>query len=477
MKTITPITKTKVRFAPSPSGHIHLGNARVAMINYIFALKEQGEFILRVDDTDHKTTDADNIPKIREDLECLGVKITSTPIHQSSRFDLYRQHSERLMKEGWAYYCYCSPEKIELENRLALKANRPPRYNGRCKNLHGEALEEIKRTATTPPVVRFNVDLHHAKSVQFNDELLGTVETPLDAFGDFIIVRANGVASYNFASAIDDMEMQISHIIRGADHLSNTARQMLIWEALKHPNPPRFVHLSLLTGPRGEPLSKREGDSSVRQILARGFLPEAITHYLLSIGNSHIPEQAFSDLGELAKNFTWPSASSVTHHEEAKLIFFNRLYLRSQSSETLLKNLPRLNLKLTVPEATVKAYLELFKENMTTLTEIVKVEALFPSALSANYAFRSSEKNCVEHLSSQEFSALIAKFMNLLKSTSLKSEPEWQQLVKDLIQAFELPKKKLFMGLRLMLTGETHGPELHKILMLIGRENLLQRLM
>lgn len=465
----------RVRFAPSPSGSIHLGNARIAVINYLFVLQQQGKFLLRVDDTDVKTSDANNIPGIVADLRALGVAFDGEPVYQSSRAERYRALAQDLQRQGMAYPCFCSAAELEIENRLAVRANRPPRYSGKCKRLSPAEIDERRKSAKEPPAIRFNVEHKPRQSVLFHDEILGDIETPLEAFGDFVILRASGMASYNFASAVDDIDMQITHIIRGADHVSNTARQAVLWDAMGV-TAPKLAHVSLLSGEGGGPLSKRAGDGGVRELLSRGYMPEAVVHYLASIGNSNLTQEPCLSLSDLAKGFAWPSGHGTAHYEQAKLDFFNRLYLHKLPASRLLQQLTAIGAKLDGDQARNLTYLELFKDNMATLLDAKTMQ----SVLASGKAAASGETKAMigELLNDAELGGMKQRLRQLLDKSApaVTDEAAWKQLVQQLAADLKLPKKSFFMGLRLLLTGEQHGPELHKIMMLMGPKTLLSRL-
>ncbi len=462
-----------LRFAPSPSGQLHLGNARVALINFLFKLHKGGKLFLRVDDTDLQRSDASQVPNIMADLQSLGIVIDDQPIYQSKRLDRYQEVAAELLKRQIAYRCYCSSEELQAEDERARRAGKPPRYSGRCKRLSTSDIETLTKESPRQPVVRLNTDCFGPQPLRFRDRVAGDVSTPKGAFGDFILLRSNGVASFNFATAIDDMDYGITHIVRGNEHLPNSARQMLIWQALKYRSP-YFAHLSLLVGDSGKPLAKREGDLSVREFLQRGYLAEALAHYLLWIGSPTVGEKPCKDLKELAVHFRWPKGGSTAHFEQKKLDYFNRRYLHELSARELLGRYELFGDTLSVARQRVLRYIELFQENFNTLLDVDGVHQMWPDKESPSYPFVAAQVS--PHLGGDDFQRLCRELRQRLRDSQLDDEVAWRDLLESVATATGLPKRKFFKGLRIMLTGREHGPELHKILELISRDDLLQRL-
>ena len=265
----------RVRFAPSPTGHLHVGNARTALFNWLLARHHQGTFILRVEDTDRERSTAASEAAIKDDLRWLGLGWDEGvdvggdvgPYRQSERLALYEQHTERLLDGGHAYYCFCSPETLEAERQAALAAGQPPKYSGRCRSI-ALADARARRQAGERPAVRLRVPA--GREVAFDDLVRGRVAFHTEVIGDPVIVRGDGVAAYNYAVVIDDALMRITHVVRGEDHISNTPRQILVYEAFGW-SPPAFAHLSLVLGPDHAPLSKRHGATSVAEFRDQGL--------------------------------------------------------------------------------------------------------------------------------------------------------------------------------------------------------------
>jgi len=281
-------TRPRVRFAPSPTGYLHIGGARTALFNWLFARRHGGTFVLRIEDTDVERSTLASEQAILEDLRWMGLEWdegvdaggTHGPYRQSERLHIYRAHVVELMATGHAYHCFCSAEQLDADRTAALAAGRPPKYDGRCRQIsRDDARRRIERGESA--VIRFRVP--EGREVSFEDVVRGTVTFSTDVIGDPVLVRSGGVPAYNYAVVIDDALMEITHVIRGEDHISNTPRQILLYQSLGF-TPPEFAHLSLVMGPDHTPLSKRHGATSVAEFRERGYLPEALVNYLALIG-------------------------------------------------------------------------------------------------------------------------------------------------------------------------------------------------
>jgi len=323
----------RVRFAPSPTGQLHVGNARTALFNWLLARRHGGVFVLRIEDTDTERSSRASEESILEDLRWLGLDWDEGPdnggpfgpYRQSERLDLYRQTTAALLGRGAAYCCFCTAEMLEAERAAALAAGHAPKYSGRCRALDPQ--ESAARVASGEhAAIRFAVP--QGRDVTFHDIVRGDVTIHTDVIGDPVIVRSGGLPAYNFAVVIDDIQMQITHVIRGEDHISNTPRQVLIYEALGAV-PPAFAHLSLVMGPDHAPLSKRHGATSVAEFRARGYLPEALVNYLALLGWSPGENEELLPVKEMARRFDLATVShSAAVFDMAKLAWMNRHYMK-----------------------------------------------------------------------------------------------------------------------------------------------------
>ncbi|OFW44206.1 MAG: glutamate--tRNA ligase [Acidobacteria bacterium RIFCSPLOWO2_12_FULL_67_14b] len=323
----------RVRFAPSPTGHLHVGNARTALFNWLLARGQNGTYILRIEDTDAERSTRQSEQAILDDLRWMGLQWDEGveaggdhgPYRQTERFPIYADHTHRLLQNGKGYYCFCSAETLEAQRKAQLAASLPPKYAGTCRNIPA-AEAARRRSAGEPAVVRLRVPEN--REVTFHDVVRGPVTFHTDVIGDPVLVRSDGFPAYNFAVVIDDALMAITHVIRGEDHISNTPRQILLYEAFGW-TPPAFAHLSLVMGPDHAPLSKRHGATSVREFRDKGYLPEALVNYLALIGWSPGQNDELLPAAELARRFRLENvAHSAGVFDEDKLAWANRHYLR-----------------------------------------------------------------------------------------------------------------------------------------------------
>src|SRR5437762_5240862 len=323
----------RVRFAPSPTGQLHVGNARTALFNWLFARGHGGTFILRIEDTDVERSTADADAAILRDLRWLGLNWDEGPdvdgprgpYRQSERLHLYSSYANELLNAGHAYYCFCSVAQLDADRQAALDEGRPAGYAGTCRRLTREQADE-RIAAGERPAIRFRVP--EGRDVAFKDVVRGDVRFHTDVIGDPIIVRADGHPAYNFAAVVDDALMEVTHVVRGEDHISNTPRQILLYEALGF-TAPRFAHLALVMGPDHTPLSKRHGATSVAEFRAKGYLPEALVNYLALIGWSPGGNDEVLPIDELARRFSLEAVGhSAGVFDEEKLAWVKRHYLK-----------------------------------------------------------------------------------------------------------------------------------------------------
>jgi glutamyl-tRNA synthetase/nondiscriminating glutamyl-tRNA synthetase len=327
------VSRLRVRFAPSPTGHLHVGNVRTALFNWLLARGHDGTFILRIEDTDAERSTTDSEHAIIEDLRWLGLDWDEgpdlggphSPYRQSERLQLYLSYARDMLARRLAYHCFCSPAELDADRKAALAAGLPPKYSGRCRALAPE--DAAERVANgEPAAVRYSIPAD--REVTFNDLVRGEVNFQTMVIGDPVIVRSDGRPAYNFAVVVDDALMEVTHVIRGEDHISNTPRQILLYEALGF-TPPQFAHLSLVLGPDHAPLSKRHGDTSVAEFRARGFLPEALVNYLALLGWSPGDGEELVPLLEMARRFDVASVGhSAAVFDTGKLAWMNRHYMK-----------------------------------------------------------------------------------------------------------------------------------------------------
>ncbi len=461
----------RVRFAPSPTGHLHVGNARTALFNWLLARGQQGTFILRIEDTDLERSTKASEQAILDDLRWMGLQWDEGveaggsfgPYRQTERLRNYADHAARLLADGTGYYCFCSAETLDAQRKAQLAAALPPKYAGTCRNI--PAAEAFARKAGgEPAVIRLRVP--ERREVAFTDVVRGLVTFHTDVIGDPVLVRSDGIPAYNFAVVIDDAEMEVTHVIRGEDHISNTPRQILVYEAFGY-TPPAFAHLSLVMGPDHAPLSKRHGATSVREFREKGYLPESLVNYLALIGWSPGQNEELLPAEELARRFRLENvAHSAGVFDEDKLAWVNRHYLKLCAPDRLAELAePHLRARGQVVgplSAAARDWLEQVLPAMATSVDRLpqladRLEAVFRPAGGP----LESEPGLAEVAS-----ALAAELAGGLRLIDKDTFRAMAGRVKD---RTGLKGKALFHPIRVILTGAAEGPELDLILPAIDR--------
>lgn len=481
----------RVRFAPSPTGFLHIGNIRTALFNYLFAQREGGKFILRVEDTDKERTRPEYQEALIEDLAWMGIRWDEGPgvggdygpYQQSERIALYQKYIHQLMGEGKAYYCYVTEEEVEEAKRLAHLEKRPPRFDNRGRFFTQEEIQKRKARGVKP-TVRFKIENPQLK---MNDLIRGEVHFNLDEMvGDFVIQRADGIPTFHLAVCVDDGLMKITHVIRGEDHLSNTPKHIVLLEAMGF-KPPQYGHLSLIHGPGGEPpapsgrrpggpLSKRLESVSVREFRRRGYLPHALANYIALLGWSPGETQEIFTWEELQKVFDLKKVNkSASIYDPHKLDWVNGEHLRAMSDEEFSRHalaylkwvgarLPRPEGGETPPlqkydESLVHKVLPIFKDSVERFDQLPEKLVLLDDD------FSYENKTLIETAGAKEiFKAAVG--------ISALTLDEFVDALKPRVKA---KGKELFMPLRMALTGREHGPELKRIFPVLGLERIKRR--
>ncbi|MCL1854078.1 MAG: glutamate--tRNA ligase [Peptococcaceae bacterium] len=480
----------RVRFAPSPTGLLHIGGARSALFNYLFAAGGGGCLILRSEDTDLARSCPEYEESIADALTWLGIEWQEglrvggafAPYRQSERLDVYRRYVEKLIALGYVYECFCSEEELETERRELSERGESPRYLGRCARLSDQEKAQ-KRAQGVAPALRFRV--RPGAPLLFSDGVRGTVGFDRDGIGDFIIVKSDGVPTYNFAVVIDDLEMAVTHVVRGEEHLSNTPCQLLIWEALGR-TPPRYAHISLILNAEGKKMSKRDGDTSVFYYRDQGYLPEAVLNFLALLGWSPAGDQEILSLAELKEQFVLGRVSKAPAvFDRDKLDYVNSCYIRVRDGEELAElMLPyvqkeglfadRASWEALEPEerAWLAVFADAVKERIKTLGEAGAFVDLFRGT-----EVRALDEEAREILRAPAAGSVREAFRRLLEAAAPTLDPPGAKaLMKQVCQEVGLKGKDVFMPLRVSVTGQVHGPDLDKILALLGPENVLARL-
>jgi glutamyl-tRNA synthetase/nondiscriminating glutamyl-tRNA synthetase len=473
------MTPLRVRFAPSPTGHLHVGNARTALFNWLLARRHGGTFVLRIEDTDAERSTAASERSILEDLRWLGldwdegpdVGGARGPYRQSERLERYREAAMELLESGRAYYCFCTPAEIDAERRAALAAGTPPKYSGRCRLLPAaEARSRID--AGEPAAVRFAVPA--ARDVVFDDQVRGRVTFSTEVIGDPVILRSEGRPAYNFAVVVDDAAMAITHVIRGEDHISNTPRQILVYEALGL-TPPVFAHLSLVMGPDHAPLSKRHGATSVAEFRERGYLPEALVNYLALLGWSPGEGEERMALSEMARRFDISRVShSAAVFDAGKLAWVNRHYMTEAEPGRLAR--------LVAPAFVDAGYLSdvsevamAFLESLLPLT-VGSVDRLVDVPERVAFLYDWNADRAAELTSAEpEGTRVVAAMAREIAGLGPLDRGAFRAAAGRVRQALGVSGRALFHPIRVALTALESGPELDLAVPAIDRAASLNR--
>jgi nondiscriminating glutamyl-tRNA synthetase len=458
----------RLRFAPSPTGHLHVGNARTALFNWLLARGSGGTFVLRIEDTDAGRSTRESERAIVEDLRWMGLEWDEGlerggeygPYRQSERLHIYRAHTVELMAKGQAYRCFCSAERLEADRKAQLEDGRAPMYVGRCRTIPAD---EARRRVEggEPAVIRFRVP--QGVEVAFRDLVRGDVRFSADVIGDPVLVRSNGTPAYNFAVVIDDALMGITHVIRGEDHISNTPRQILLYQAFGW-TPPAFAHVSLVMGQDHAPLSKRHGDTSVQEFRERGYLPEALTNYLALVGWSPGDDQELLPIDELARRFRIEDVGhSAGVFDVEKLAWVNRHYLKAAAPDRLVR--------LSAPFLQQAGWVAGLDDADTAfLATIVPVAAASVDRLDQvparlRFLFDYSSERALAHPetlaeATQARAVVSALAEELAGSGRLLDRDAFRALTARVKNRTGQKGKSLFHPIRLALTGEPEGIEL-----------------
>jgi glutamyl-tRNA synthetase len=457
----------KVRFAPSPTGYLHIGGARTALFNWLFARHHKGSFVLRIEDTDRSRSTEEYIEAIIDGLEWLGLDWDEGPFRQTERLDIYKRYIERLINEDKAYYCYCTPEELEERRREALKEGRSQKYDGRCRGLKNPP-------AGRTPAVRFKMP--QVGQTVVDDMIRGKVVFDNEQLDDLIIQRSDGTPTYNMVVVVDDVDMGITHVIRGDDHLNNTPKQIHIYRALGF-DVPEFGHLPMILGPDKTRLSKRHGATSVQAYREMGYLPEALLNYLVRLGWSHGDQEIFSKK-ELIEKFTLENigkAAAVFNPE--KLLWLNGQYLKDTPTDRL----TLLVMDFLVRENIIDEDQKLDRKWLMRAIDTLKPRSKTLVELAGSLRYYIAEE--IEYLDKARQKFLtgeslpyLIELRDELASIDEFSVPELERVFASLIEKNRIKLKSLAQPVRVAMTGDTKSPGIFELLEIIGREKTLKRL-
>ena len=455
----------RVRFAPSPTGYLHIGGARTALFNYLFAKKHNGKFLLRIEDTDTERSKSEFTEQIIRSLEWLGIKHDEEIVYQSKRFETYKKYAEKLLKEGKAYRCFCTKE--ELEQRK--KENPKWKYDRKCFNLSEKEIEENLKQGK-PYTIRLKLP---DTEIKFYDYVKGDMSFHSKDFEDFIIVRSNGVPIYQFTVVIDDAEMGITHVIRGDDHLSNTPKQILLYQALGF-NIPEFAHIPLILGQDKKRLSKRHGATSVEEYREAGFLPEALVNFIALLGWSPGDDREMLSLKELVQEFSLERINkSPAVFDFKKALWLNGKYIAQKNTEELIPLIEEVYKKHGIyfksnPEH--KKIAELLKTRVKTINEFYEFGSYFFKD-PENY----DEKGVKKYFKKENSKQILEKLIEILNATEPFTEEKLEENLRGEAEKMELSAAKFIHPFRLAITGYTVSPGIFETAVLIGKENCIKR--
>lgn len=473
--------KVRVRIAPSPSGNLHVGTARTALFNYLFAKKMGGDFVLRIEDTDLERSDDKYIQNIFDSLRAIGLLWDEGPdkggsfgpYSQSQKFETYKKYAEQLKTQGYAYDCYCTQEELEAEKEASVANKVAHTYSGRCKNLTPEQIEQFKAEGRIP-TVRFAVPKN--EKISFEDIAKGHLEFDSNLIGDFVIMKSNGTPTYNFAVVVDDIDMQITHILRGEDHISNTAKQILIYKALGA-DVPEFAHLGMILAPDRSKLSKRHGATAVSEFIDQGYLPEAFVNFIALLGWSPSDGNEVKSLDEIIADFDINRLSSSNSiFEFDKLNWMNGQYIRSLPVAEILER-SKVYLKdydlAEYSQAKLERIVEVVREPLVLLGEIKEAVSYF---FGEDVSIDSEIQTTV--LDTDTSQKVLVEFKEFAQNLNYDSEEALHHSLEEFRNKFKeqgVKPKDTMWAIRAALTGRTKGADICATISILGKDKVLKR--
>ena len=480
--------EVRVRIAPSPSGNLHIGTARTALFNYLFAKKNNGKFVLRIEDTDAERTSQEYIDNIFDSLKALGLNWDEGPdvggpygpYTQSKRFDIYPKYIQQLLDSGFAYECFCTPEELEAEKEEATRNKKPYVYSKKCENLTEEEKAKL-RAEGRKPAIRFNIAkaqkaFHDTSILEFEDIVKGKLHMDTNLLGDFVIQKSNGAPTYNYAVVIDDMLMKISHVIRGEDHISNTYKQILIYEALGA-KVPKFGHLGMILAPDRSKLSKRHGATAVSDFVKQGYLTDALINFVALLGWAPSDGEEIKPVEKIAEDFRIHEISSSNSiFEYDKLKWMNSHYIKMLSMDELKQRLMPYLEKYDLSQLTDEQFtrmIEVTREPLVLLSDITDA---------VSYFFGDS----VEVEPQVQTDVLDTETSQEVLKTYLEQSKDWEYTEENLhekLEAFRgyfkekgIKPKVTMWAIRAAVTGRTRGADMTAILAILGKEKVERRI-
>lgn len=479
------MSDVRVRFAPSPTGYLHIGGARTALFNWLFANKMGGKLILRIEDTDTERLKEDSVSQILTSLKWLGINWDEGPevggecgpYYQSERLDIYKKYADKLLEEGKAYYCFCSAADLEAQREKQRAAKQPFRYARTCRDLSAEEVQ-ARIAAGEPYSVRVKIPVEGTITV--HDLIHGDVTFNMDQFDDFVIVKSNGMPTYNFAVVVDDHLMGMTHVLRAEEHLSNTPKQLLIYEALGW-EPPKFGHMPMILAPDRSKLSKRHGATSVEEFRSQGYLAEAIVNYLTLLGWGPGDERELFTLQETVELFELEQMSKkAAIYDTKKLTWMNGQYLSELPLEKILPEAKPFFIKdgLVTEEWFNDAANEAYFEKLVDVVR-VRVKTLQEVADASSYFFKElegyDEKGVSKHFKPENI-AILEQCIAAIKADEVYDLASTEAAYNKIAADNGLALGKVIHPTRLALTGRTVSPGMFDVMVLLGKEKTLARL-
>lgn len=453
----------RTRFAPSPTGALHIGGARTAIFNWLFARHYGGKFILRIEDTDRARSTEESLSEILDAMTWLGLNWDEGPFRQSERLSIYQGYAEKLLGSGKAYRCYCTPEELEKRRKEAEKEGRVYRYEGTCRSLKSHFSDKPFAIRLATPEVG---------NIEVEDLIRGIISFDAKEIDDFVIQKTDGFPTYNFAVVIDDATMDITHVIRGDDHIANTPKQVLIYEALSQ-NIPKFAHVSMILGSDKTRLSKRHGATSVIAYREMGYLPEAIVNYLARLGWSYGDQEIFSE-EELIEKFTLDSVGKgAAIFNPEKLLWLNGWYIRNKRAEEIAE--------LVIPFLQKKGFQVALDERLIKMVNVLRERAktLVELADSADYFF-ADEIKCEEAARKKFLTPdalpILEDLINKLSSLTDFTVPELRKIFGEITEKRGSKLVQIAQPTRVALTGGTVSPGIFEVIEILGRDKVIERL-
>ncbi len=447
------------RFAPSPTGYLHIGGLRTALFNWLWARKSGGKFILRIEDTDLARNSEEATKAILEAFDWVGLDYDGEVAYQSKRFDIYKRYIQKLLDEGKAYYCYMSKEELDALREEQMKRGERPRYDRRYRDFTGEPPKGVA------PVVRIKAPLEG--DIVFEDGVKGTIAIKAEELDDFIIARSDGTPTYNFVVAVDDALMGVTDVIRGDDHLYNTPKQIIVYEALGL-KIPRFYHVPMILNEQGKKLSKRDGAMDVMEYKRMGYLPEALLNFLVRLGWSHGDQEIFSieEMKELFNPHDINKAPSA--YNLSKLDWLNAHYIKNKPNEELVVLLEEFGLYLADHDKK-EILLDALKERAKTLRELAEM------AKGILEAPDEYDEKAIKKALKGEWREVLELFLEKLSQKEAHLPVDFHEVIEEVVQQKEIGFGKIGQPLRVALTGKLGGPDLADIMAIIGKDEVTKR--